>query len=244
MFRLELFTTKYGRAKRRIATIVLCLGIATSASAQEWRLVELPATPLGWKNVTPRAINAAGQIVGEHLTEAYPIDFSPEAFFFDGRSWIGLGTLGGDTSWAEGLNDRGEVVGRSDTAWTTDCYTWSGGTYCSPEVHAFVWRDGGLHDLGAQGAWSMAAGINDVGSIAGTAESFAQQWAPDGTVERLRNLRRHLPLQRCLGDQRTGPRRGVRDHGQRLTRVPLGPTLGATRPRDAGRADELGHRDQ
>jgi probable HAF family extracellular repeat protein len=67
-----------------------------------------------------------------------------------------LGTLGGDTSYAFGLNNLGQVVGASSV---------SSGT-----AHAYVWSDGQMTDLGTLGgAWSRAFGINDAGQIVGRA---------------------------------------------------------------------------
>lgn len=57
-----------------------------------------------------------------------------------------LGVLGGNNSFAQAINDRGQVVGFSDAA---DFYT-----------HAFVWESGVMNDLGTLGghvsfAWGL-----------------------------------------------------------------------------------------
>jgi probable HAF family extracellular repeat protein len=48
-----------------------------------------------------------------------------------------LGTLGGDNSYAYGINDRGQVVGSSLTA--------------DSPIHAFLWQEGSVADLGTLG---------------------------------------------------------------------------------------------
>jgi probable HAF family extracellular repeat protein len=72
-----------------------------------------------------------------------------------------LGTLrGGTYSHAFGINERGQVVGRADTA--------------SGEEHAFLWEDGEMTDLGTLVSdqsydldQSLAQSINDRGQVAG-----------------------------------------------------------------------------
>ena len=67
-----------------------------------------------------------------------------------------LGTLGGTASEAWGINDIGQVVGKSKLA---------GGLY-----HAFVFTNGAMTDLGTLGGTASAAyGINNAGQIAGLA---------------------------------------------------------------------------
>jgi len=89
---------------------------------------------------------------------------------------IDLGTLGGWSSSARGINDAGQVVGMSDTA--------------DGNRHAFITGpDGvGMRDLGSLGgsrSWSNAFGINEAGQVVGyshTADgnSHAFITGPDG----------------------------------------------------------------
>jgi probable HAF family extracellular repeat protein len=66
-----------------------------------------------------------------------------------------LGTLGGTTSIAEGLNNAGQVVGYSDT--TGDV-----------EEHAFLYSNGVITDLGTLGGTSsQAVAINNSAQIVG-----------------------------------------------------------------------------
>src|SRR5439155_20243475 len=63
-----------------------------------------------------------------------------------------LGTLGGSTSFARGINDQGVVVGDSDTT--------------TGQTHAFVFKPGSysLTDLGTLGGgFSQAVAINEGG---------------------------------------------------------------------------------
>ena len=63
-----------------------------------------------------------------------------------------LGTLGGSSSYAHGINARGQVVGYSSTA--------------SDDWHAFLWEGGTMTDLGTLGGReSEAYGINDRGQV-------------------------------------------------------------------------------
>jgi len=102
-----------------------------------------------------RAINASGQVAG----------YDTEAFINDGGTIQYLGTLGGSTSRALGLNDAGEVVGDSDM---------TGG---APD-HAFLHDGGSMQDLGTLGDYTKAHGMNASGLIVGEAlVGTWDQWA-------------------------------------------------------------------
>jgi len=67
-----------------------------------------------------------------------------------------LGTLGGPTSTAWGLNNHGQIVGWSDTT--------------NGQSHGFVWSSGQMRDLGTFGGTnSYAHGINEHGFVVGSA---------------------------------------------------------------------------
>jgi probable HAF family extracellular repeat protein len=64
-----------------------------------------------------------------------------------------LGTLGGATSGAAGINNLGQVVGNSTTA--------------AGYTHAFLYTNGhGMTDLGTLGGtYSIATGVNNAGQV-------------------------------------------------------------------------------
>jgi probable HAF family extracellular repeat protein len=78
-----------------------------------------------------------------------------------------LGTLGGNNSGPSGINNRGQVVGWSET---TDIDPSSG----FPIFHAFLWNKGVMHDLGTLGGQyseALLGGINSQGQVVGHAET-------------------------------------------------------------------------
>lgn len=85
---------------------------------------------------------------------------SRHAILWHNGKAIDLGNLGGDGSfngiYAAGLNNRGQVVGASDT--TGDA-----------SFHAFLWQNGSMTDLGTYpgDSYSLATAINDQGKVTG-----------------------------------------------------------------------------
>ena len=69
---------------------------------------------------------------------------------------VDLGTFGGLSSEAAGINSDGVIVGRSQTS--------------SGQYHAFYWQNGTMTDMGTLGGpWSRATGISNAGHIVGWA---------------------------------------------------------------------------
>ena len=100
------------------------------------------------------AINDGGQIVGSARSVQSGIGGSSHAFYYDG-TMHDLGTFGGTSSWANDINNKGQVVG---------AYTLNG------HDHAFLYTiaTGAFLDLGTLGGSdSSAAGINELGQVVG-----------------------------------------------------------------------------
>jgi probable HAF family extracellular repeat protein len=85
---------------------------------------------------------------------------SHAALWKPGSAAQDLGTMGGPTSIAWGINKKNQIVGQSDVP--------------SPgRFHAFLWQNGTFTDLGLLpgGDWSVAQAINDSGLIVGQAST-------------------------------------------------------------------------
>jgi probable HAF family extracellular repeat protein len=103
-----------------------------------------------------------GVIVGASYTGFAPNTASGiptlDAFLWDNGTMTDLGNLGGTSSGAQCINNRGQVIGFSTLA--GDVVT-----------HAFLWQRGRMQDLGTLGGpLSEAQWINDSGEIAGSAD--------------------------------------------------------------------------
>jgi probable HAF family extracellular repeat protein len=62
---------------------------------------------------------------------------------------------GGRSSAAVAINDRGQIVGSTDTGRSTDA------------IRPFLWQNGQLRDLGSLGGSARAVAINNHGQIVG-----------------------------------------------------------------------------
>ena len=110
---------------------------------------------------SPNAINDAGFVVGTQDTLRSDGIWQSEAVMWNGSTINGLGTLGGDNSYAHGINIAGDVVGVSQLADGTT-------------TRAFLSASGLISDLGTLGGVrSHAYSINDQRRVVGVADNAA-----------------------------------------------------------------------
>ena len=86
------------------------------------------------------SINDAGQATGEIY-----VGTANHAFLYSQGQITDLGTLGGGESYGNGINDKGQVTGRSQLSNNFN-------------IHAFLYTDGQMRDLGALGG-SFSGGM-------------------------------------------------------------------------------------
>ncbi len=150
------------RLRTSLATVGLFLFSFTTAFSQtnttSYEIIEIQ--PLGGSGPGfysfASSINATNQVCGDSLNGSG----QDHAFFWDNGTLNDLGTLGGSTSIAQGINNNKDVVGFSYL---------SGGDY-----HATLWpQASSIQDLGALGSgrFSYAAGINNPGQVIGFSET-------------------------------------------------------------------------
>ena len=131
-----------------------------------------------------------------------------------------LGVLpGGEQSAALGLNSRGEVVGWSEAGGeTADLYTTTKGVVKGRARHAFLWKNGVMHDLGVLPGYdsSTAVAINTEGSILGNVFNIYSRSSADFSHSQLKPSTAALFAQDkiTLLDPRGTDAVGINDQGQ------------------------------
>jgi probable HAF family extracellular repeat protein len=112
--------------------------------------VDGTATPLDFDALD---LNDRGQVVGYQTVDADPVNPVTRAVLWEDGQLTDLGTLGGKSSRARHINERGQVVGVSQTA---------DGVW-----HHFVWTGGQMIPLAPSLGDNAADDINDNGQIIG-----------------------------------------------------------------------------
>lgn len=133
---------------------------------QNGLLTDLEALP-GLNSSFGSWISANGLIAGESGNgRTDPMTSGPEAravLWSDDRI-IDLGTFGGNESLANAVNARGQVVGLATNPISDPFNFYGFGT----QMHAFLWQEGVMRDLGTLGGSdSIAFWVNEVGQVAG-----------------------------------------------------------------------------
>ncbi len=144
-------------------------------------------------------VNNFDQVVGNRF-----VDGVSHAFLWRRGVLVDLGALpGGNSSFAQAINDRGDVVGFSSGS--------------GPGLHAFRWRDGVMTDLGTLGGAlnATAFDINRAGVVVGGSGDFnsvAVRWRRNGATEPLTDVPSTARAVNDFGDV-TGLAFGGTTHG-------------------------------
>jgi len=155
----------------------------------------------------PDGINERGQVTGVFGTIG---DLVAHGFVWESGVVTDLGSLSQyQYTWAYGLNNRGQIVGQSDTDEGSRAFLWQDGVMTDLGVldgfahsdatdinargevvgnlrafgsHPFVWKDGEMTDLApdqSTAAYWYAWAVNGSGQIVGEGDGRAILWSPN-----------------------------------------------------------------
>src|SRR5215218_4437467 len=151
--RLWLFSVLTTVGLPLLAAAVWSLGAeASEGGLTRWRMHDLGVLP-GDRVSWPVGINELGQVVVNSNRSG--VLFPCHAFVRQDPKVTRLSTLGGSSTCASAINERGQVVGSSSTS--------------TGREHAFLWQAGRMRDLGTLpgGRISAAVALNERGQVVG-----------------------------------------------------------------------------
>ena len=154
------------RLKLLVGAVVVAVALVSGASGSagsvqaRWVITDLGGTLPGMLGSSAMAVNARGQVLcnaGDSASAEYGVSKygqKSRAFLWERGKVTDLGSLGGGFTFAEALNDRGQVVGLSTTR--------------TGQKHAFLWEKGRMIDLNPLGQLgSEAVALNERGQVVG-----------------------------------------------------------------------------
>ena len=152
---------------QRLSMFLLSFAVAGAA----WAYPEYKVTVVGPAGSVPRAINAAGVVVGTYSVGPNVT----HAFLNRGRGVVDLGIFGGTYSTAVAINDKGQVLGH----WTTR----------RGQVRGYIYDLGRARDIGViGGGFTRWTDINNAGYVSGYTYTDGYLRAPTGMLTRLGRL--------------------------------------------------------
>jgi probable HAF family extracellular repeat protein len=132
----------------------------TIAASPVYTVQVLPVTPGCQSYTILHALNPRGDVQGVVSCDEF---LTQQAVMWHGDGVVELGTFGGPSSYAAGLNARGDVVGYAERP-----DIWSGKQHIA---RPFLYRSGSLIDLGTLGGpLGTASAINEAGVIVGACQ--------------------------------------------------------------------------
>lgn len=143
-------TYSYAHGINDLGQVVGNADSATGRHACVWQSGTVTDLDANGQSSVANSINNLGQVVGNRI-----VGSSSHAYLWQGGTATDLGVLAGTGSGASGINDKGQIVGGSQTT--------------GPFGHAFLYESNHMYDLGAvDQLYSTACQTNEKGEIAGT----------------------------------------------------------------------------